>query len=81
MDSSRDDRYWPDERREINGPAVCLWTLPPETIKTVYLGYGYDASNVANDIVNLTRYGATPEFYLIQVNRDTGFLGPNLIQP
>jgi hypothetical protein len=54
-----------DERRDASGQAVCLWTLPPETIKRVYFGYGYNASQIADDILNVTRYGAKPEFYTI----------------
>jgi DUF2971 family protein len=68
-----------DERRNVSGQAICLWTLPPETIKRVYFGYGYDASQIADDTLNVTRYGAKPEFYTIRVNRETGLLEPKLL--
>jgi hypothetical protein len=68
-----------DERRVLNGEAICLCNLPPEVIKTVYFGYEYETSQIERDLLEVTRCGCTPEFYSTKVNRSTGLLEPQPI--
>jgi len=61
-----------DERKEVNGMAVCLWNLPPEVIKVVYFGYTYSEEDRTSDVQSLVQCGASPEFYSVRVNRVAG---------
>jgi len=60
---------------------VCLCNVPPEMIKTVHFGYGYNTAQISNDISMLNHIGANPIFYSVRVNRSTGTLDASEILP
>jgi hypothetical protein len=68
-----------DDHIATAGPAICLWNVPPDAIKIVYFGYGYEAAELRQNIAEITHFGANPEFYTVQVNRYTGLLEPQPI--
>lgn len=63
-----------DEEIATDGPPICLANLPSDIIKSVYFGYGYDPVEIHDDIANLVKFGATPEFSRVEVNRSKGKL-------
>jgi hypothetical protein len=65
-----------DEQNVADGHTIALCRLQPEIIKSVYFGYNYDAAQIQQDVSNIRQFGCAPEFYLVQVNRDTGLLEP-----
>lgn len=53
---------------------VCLCNVPPNMIKAIHFGYGYDPVQVSNARSALGLFGANPTYHAVRVNRNTGTL-------
>jgi hypothetical protein len=53
---------------------LCLCEVQPHMIKTIYFGYNYDHSQIANARSALKLIGANPTYYAVRANPNTGAL-------
>ncbi len=63
-----------DEIVSTVSPPIHLWTLPVDIVETIHFGHGYARSDMTTDIATLSRLGANPTLFKIDVNQSSGTL-------